>query len=121
MVWFGFSIFILLFITSSVGLSYAANSWIRRQKRSNRAGCLMSLAIALLWPAIVVGYIFYDASRYQAQNPYDDAPAMVVISFINIGAPLLFCISLALAFLGMALAHSRNPVEGRPDDKPAIE
>jgi hypothetical protein len=117
--WIRFSSAVVLFVTSCVGLSYLANSWARRRKKSRWVGCLTSFAIALLWPAVVVAYIMYDAGRYQAEHPHDDAPGMVVASVITAGAPVLFIISLGLAFLGAALAHGRNP-GAEPDSRASM-
>src|SRR5438105_1674580 len=74
---------------------------------------LMSVAIALLWPAIVIGDAIYGARHYQRQSPSDpgDAPAYVLIGVFLFLAPLLFLFSLSLALIGAHIARRRHSDE----------
>lgn len=113
MMWIRLVAAIIIFVTSCVSLGYLAGLWARRHNWPGWVRGLLSVAIAFLWPVIVVGYVIYDARRYSAQHPYDDAPGMVVMSVIGTGAPLLFVFSLALALVGVSLASRRNSTGGR--------
>jgi len=104
---------IMVFATSCSGLGYLAGSRACKHKWAAWAGCLAHFAIACFWPVIVVGYTIYDARRYLAQHPRDDAPGMVVFSVLSVGAPLLFILSIPLAHIGMSLAQRRLSIERR--------
>lgn len=107
--WIPWTTAIIVFVISCVGLAYMAGFWLRRRKCSGWLNVLLSFAIALLWPVIMVVYIIYDARRYSALHPDDDAPAMVVVSVIFVGAPLLFVIGLLLALTSSYMAYSNEP------------
>jgi hypothetical protein len=113
MMWVRIVAAITVFATSCIGLGYIAGSCAYRHKWAAWVGCLMHFAIACFWPVVVVGYTIYDARRYLAQHPRDDAPGMVVFSLVYVGAPLLFIFSLPLAHIGMSLAYRRLSIEGR--------
>ncbi len=107
MQWIRLAAAIIVFVTSCIGLGYLARSLVLRRKWPGWAGGLMSVAVALTWPAFVAGYTIYDARRCSAAHPHDDAPAMVVVSVITIGVPLLFLLSLPLAAVGSFLARRK--------------
>src|SRR2546423_11413182 len=108
MKWVLLVVAIIIFVTSCIGLGYLTRFWVRHRQWPGWASGLTSLAAALLWPIIVVGYIIFDARRYQSQHPHDDAPGMVVASTISVGAPLLFLLSLSLVVIGLLIADRRN-------------
>src|SRR5215213_673810 len=100
MMWGRLATAIIVFVVSCIGLGYLAEFWVRRCGWPRWVSGLMTFAIAFLWPVIVVCYTIYDARRYLDLHPRDDAPGMVVASVIFVGAPLLFVLSLPLAFVG---------------------
>ena len=99
---------IVVFVGSCTGLGYLAEFWVRRRGWPSWISSLVPFAIALMWPAIVVCYTIYDARRYLALHPHDDAPGMVFASVLFVGAPFLFICSLPLAFVGVFIARKRN-------------
>lgn len=107
-IWVRLATAIIVFVASCVGLGYLSQFWVRRRKWPGWIAGLMSFAFALLWPVIVVAYIVFDARRYQALHPHDDAPGMVVASVIFVGAPFLFVLSLPLILIGVLIARRRN-------------
>lgn len=106
MAWIRLAVAITVFVTSCVGLGYLAGSWIRRRKWPRWVGGLMSLAIACLWPAIIVGSVLYTGRRYAAEHPgeVNDAPAMVLAGVISI-SPVIFLAGLSLALVGLHVAR----------------
>ena len=111
MVWIRFTVAIAVFVTSCAGLGYLAGLWARRREWPRKASVLMSVAIAFIWPAIVVGAALYGASQYQPRDASDpgDAPAYVLMGAIFVGAPILFVLSLPLALVGASMARRREP------------
>ena len=107
MMWIRLAIAIMIYIASSVGLGYLAGFWVRQHKRPGWVSGLLSAIIALLWPAILVGYTIFDARRHLSQHPSDDAPGMVVVSVIHVLAPMLFVLTLFLALAGVGIADVR--------------
>jgi hypothetical protein len=75
---------------------------------------LMVLAIAVLWPIVVVLYTIHDARNHLAQHPRDDAPGMVVVSVIYFGAPFLFFASLPPTIAGSVIARRKNSSRQTP-------
>lgn len=65
MVWIRVVASIIVFFTSCVGLGDLAGFRVRRRKRSGWVSGLMSVAIALLWPAIVVSDAMYEVRHYK--------------------------------------------------------
>jgi hypothetical protein len=108
LMWVRLATAIIVFVASCVGLGYLAEFWVRCHRWPRWIAGLISFAIAFLWPVIVVVYIIFDARRYQALHPHDDAPGMVVASVIFVGAPFLFILSLPLALVGVLIARRRN-------------
>jgi hypothetical protein len=108
MIWFRLTTAITIFLTSCVALGYFAERWLRRHDWPGWVSGLMTFGIAVLWPVIVVAYVIYDANRYLVQHPHDDAPGMVVVSVIYVGAPFLFLCSILPAVVGALIARRRN-------------
>jgi hypothetical protein len=108
-IWIRLAAAIIVFVSSCLGLGYLAGLWVQRRGWPGWVSGLMSLALAILWPALIVGYVIYDARRYHALHPHDDAPGMVVMSVISVGAPLLFLFSLPLIFVGASMARRKGP------------
>ena len=91
---------IVIYVASCVGLGYAAGTWVRRRRWPGWAGGLMALAIACLWPALAVGFVYYTGSRYLTEHPGDDAPALAMGGVIYF-SPYIFMLSLLLALAGL--------------------
>ena len=108
MAWFRLAISIIVFAMSCALLGYFAEFCVHRRKWPGRVLGLMVLAIALLWPIVVVLYTIHDARNYLAQHPRDDAPGMVVISVVYVGAPFLFFASLPPTIAGSVIARLKN-------------
>lgn len=112
------AIAVIVFVTSCAGLGYLAGLLVRRRKWPGWMSGFMSVAIALLWPAFVIGEAIYGAGHYQRQSPSDpgDAPAYVLMGVFLFLAPLLFVIGLPLALIGSYIARRRHFDEERSDD-----
>ena len=108
MAWFRLAIAIIVFVTTCVGLGYLADSWIQRRKWPDWVLALAVFIIAFLWPVVVVTYTIYDAQRYLRQHPHDDAPGMVVVSMVNVGAPFLFVASIPPTVTGAVISRRRH-------------
>ena len=108
MAWFRLATAIVVFLTTCAVLGYFAEFWVHRRGWPGWILGLMVLVIALLWPVIVVLYTVHDARRYLSQHPHDDAPGMVVVSVIYVGAPFLFVASLLPAIVGAVIARLRD-------------
>ena len=108
MAWARLAVAIVIFVASCVGLGYFAEYCVRRRKWPGWVLGLMVLAVAVLWPIVVVLYIFHDARNYLSQHPHDDAPGMVVVSMISLGAPFLFVASLPPTIVGVVIGRRKN-------------
>jgi hypothetical protein len=109
MIWIRLALMIAVFVASSFGLGYLAGLCVRRLRWAGVASGIMAVTIACLWPVIGLVWLIYSADQYQRQHPHqiNDAPAMVLMSFISVGVPLLFIFGLPLALFGVALARHR--------------
>ncbi len=103
---------VTIFVASCVGLGYAAGAWVRRRGRPGWVGGLMALAIACLWPAIAAGTVIITGSRYLAEHPGDDAPALALAGVIYF-SPFIFLVSLLLALAGLFVARREDFVSLR--------
>ncbi|MET0645403.1 MAG: hypothetical protein ABW208_02215 [Pyrinomonadaceae bacterium] len=108
MTWVRLTTAAIVFVTSCAGLGYLAELRVLRRKWPGWASGLLSAGLAFVWPVIVAGYVIYDARRYQAQHPDDDAPGMLVMSVIVVGVPVLALLGAPLVRLGAVLARSNN-------------
>lgn len=108
MAWLRLATAIIVFSVSCVGFGYLAAVFVHRRKWSAWVLGLLVLVIAFFWPVIVVLYTLHDAGQYHSQHPHDDAPGMVVISVIYVGAPFLFVASIPLTVIGAVIARRRN-------------
>ncbi|MBV9924756.1 MAG: hypothetical protein JOZ96_06905 [Acidobacteria bacterium] len=106
--WFHLGAFFAIFVTSCVGLGHLAESWVLRRGWRAWASGLLSAAVVLVWPVGVVAYFMYDASRYQAEHPGDDAPGMVIFAMVTVGFPLLALLGIVPVRLGAFLARRRH-------------
>ena len=106
--WIYLTIVIIVYVTSCIGLGYLAETLVSCRKWLGWVVVLMVIGIALLWPAIFVSYIVYDAHRYLSLHPRDDAPGMVMYGAFYIGAPILFVFSLLLAVIGLQISRRRD-------------
>ncbi len=73
--WLHLGIFFTVFAASCVALGYLAEVWALRRGWPAWARGIVSAVMVLVWPVGVVLYFIYDAGRYQAQHPGDDARA----------------------------------------------
>jgi hypothetical protein len=96
---------IVVFGTTCIGFGYFAELLVSRRKWPGWASGLLIFATALIWPIGTVAYTIYDAHEYLKLHPRDDAPAMVVISMIHVGAPLLFFLSFPFILVGVIIAR----------------
>jgi hypothetical protein len=108
MAWIRLSATIIIFATICAGWGYFAEYWVRRRKWPGWILGLMVLAVAVLWPVVVVCWTIYDASNYLSQHPHDDGPGMVVVSMITVGAPFLFVASFPPTVAGVLIGRHRN-------------
>ena len=108
MPWVRLAISISVFVTTCGGLGYFADFLIRRWKWRVWILPLAVLAIAFIWPILLVTYTIYDARRYQAAHPRDDAPGMVVYSMMVAGAPILFVASIPPTVVGAFISRLRG-------------
>ena len=108
MAWVRLAVAIIIFVTSCVGLGYFAEYCVRLRKWPGWVLGLMVLAVAVLWPVVVVLYTIHDARNYLSQHPHDDAPGMVVVSMISVGAPFLFVATLPPTIMGVVIGRHKN-------------
>ena len=108
MAWVRLTIAMIIFNTSCVGLGYFAEFCVRRRQWPGWVLGLMVVAAAFIWPVVVVLYTIHDAENYLSQHPHDDAPGMVVVSVISVGAPFLFIASLPPAIAGAVIGRYQN-------------
>ena len=108
MAWFRLATAIIVFVGSCVVLGYCAEYCVQRCKWRGWVLGLMVLAIAILWPVVVVLYTLHDARNYHLQHPHDDAPGMVVASVIYVGAPFLFVASLPPTIAGVVMGRRKQ-------------
>lgn len=88
---------VIIFVTSCVGLGFLAELWVLRHRWPEWASGLMSAAVALLWPAILVGYFTLDG-----------APALLIMSMATVGTAVLALLGAPLARLGAFIARRRG-------------
>ena len=108
MAWLRLATAIVVFVTTCVGLGYLADTLIHRRNWPDWLLALAVLAIAFVWPILIVAYTVYDARWYLSQHPHDDAPGMVVVSMISVGAPFLFVASIPPTVVGVVLSRRKT-------------
>lgn len=108
--WLRLMMTMTILVTSCVGLGYLAGALERRRGWAPQLSVLLSVAIALIWPAIILGATLHGASHYQRRGPSDpgDAPVYVLMGAILFGAPVTFLVSLLLALGGTVLGRRRR-------------
>jgi hypothetical protein len=107
LVWVRFAAMIAIFVGTCFGLGYLTGYLGRRRAWPGWVIGLISVAIGFMWPAIIVGVAVYGARTYRPRYEGDpaDAPAMVLVSAITVGVPLLFAFGFPLALGGVAVAR----------------
>jgi hypothetical protein len=100
--------FIIIFVTSCIGLGYFGGFCVRRFRWPGWLLGVWVCGFAFLWPVTVMIYVWFDAQRYLRQHPHDDAPGLVVISVFNVVAPILFIASFLPLLTGVALGRRRT-------------
>jgi len=88
---------VIIFVTSCVGLGFLAESWVLRRGWPEWASGLMSAAVALLWPAILIGYFTLDG-----------APALLIMGMATAGTAILALLGAPLARIGALIARRRG-------------
>ena len=110
MVWIRTAVAVGAFVASCAGLGYLAARLVRRREWSRKVTALLCIAIAFIWPVVLVGSAMYGMAHYHCPDPNVtcDGPAMFLVSAIFAGAPILFVLSLPLAVGGAFVAGRRN-------------
>ena len=106
--WIRLTVAIVIFLTTCIGLGWLAGFIVRRYDWPGWLLALLVIAGACLWPVAVVLYTIHDARGYLLEHPHDDAPGMVVVSVIYVGAPFLFFAGLLPIFTGVAIARRKT-------------
>jgi len=109
MAWVRLTTFIIIFLTSCIGLGYLAEFCVRRFKWPGWLLGILVFVFAFFWPIAVVLYVWFDAQRYLRQHPHDDAPGMVMVAVFDVIAPILFVVSFLPLLTGVAIRRRRNP------------
>jgi len=96
--WVRLLVALIVFVVSCTGLGYLAGVWSRQRAWSREICVLMSIAIALIWPAILIADSWHIATTCLPRNldQVCDVPIYALIGAISFGAPVLFIISLTL-------------------------
>lgn len=107
--WVRLLVTLIVFVASCTSLGYFAGVWSRRYAQSRKACVLVSVAIACIWPVILIADCWYVATTCLPNNldKVCDAPIYALIGAIFLGGPILFIISLALV-LPIALRKRRS-------------
>ena len=103
-----------IFLASCWGMGY----FVGRKLRSLLAIGLASGGAAIVWPVLLIALVVHDGRQYQPHGPSDpveDAPALLLMSALFVGVPILFVISLLLVSVGIVVARKKrlagNPAE----------
>ena len=110
--WIRLTVAVVTFVTTCLGVGWLAGYIVRRNGWPGWLLALLVIASAFLWPVVVVLYTLHDARRYLLEHPHDDAPGMVVVSVVYVGAPFLFFAGLLPIFAGVALARRKKSLRG---------
>ena len=104
------AVLIGVFVVSCGGLGYLAGRLVRGRRGRGFLISALCAAIGLIWPAIIVGWAYYEAFHYQRRGPSDpgDAPGMLIASALFAGAPILFLLSLPLAVGGAVIGQRKK-------------
>ncbi len=78
----------------------------RRRKWQFWVGVLATPLTALVWPIALSLFIFITGQIHLAKHPDDDAPGMLLASFIGVGIPILVVVGILLAIIGFAFGYS---------------
>jgi hypothetical protein len=98
---------VVVFLTSCMGFGYFAELLARRRKWRGWVSILLIFALAFIWPIFLIVYVIQDASRYLKLHPHDDAPGMVVVSVVEVLAPLVFFMSFPPIVVGAMIARRK--------------
>jgi hypothetical protein len=103
MVWLRLGATLIVFVVSCLGLAYLSELWARRKKWPPWTGILMSVAIALIWPAVVIIDTGHETKQHRTQYPneVDDASGFIILGAYFFWVPVLFFLSLVLARVGV--------------------
>ena len=109
MIWIRLGTALLVFVGSCVGLAYLSELWARRAQWPRWTSILMSVAIALIWPAIAIIGAGHDMKQHRLQYPneVDDASGFIILALYFL-VPVLFFLSLGLARVGVFIARRKR-------------
>ena len=109
MVWFRLGTVLIVFAGSCIGLAYLLELWARRTKWPRWTSILMSVAIALIWPVIVIVDTGHDMKQHRLQNPneVDDTSGFMILA-LYFWVPFLFFLSLVLARVGVFIVRRKR-------------
>jgi len=107
--WLRLSALIALFAGSCMGLGYLAGYLGRRRAWPTWTIGFASVLIGFLWPVILLVAAMYSARHYERRSASDpgDAPAMLLVSVITVGVPILFALGFPFALGGGLIARRR--------------
>jgi len=100
--------FIVVFVTTCIGLGYFAEFCVRRFQWPRWLLGILVVALAFVWPIAVVVYVWFDAQRYLRQHPHDDAPGMVMLAVFDVFAPILCIASFLPLLAGVAIRRGET-------------
>ena len=111
MVWLRLGTVLIVFFGSCIGLAYLAEVWARRTKWPRWTSVLMSVAIALIWPAIAIINTGHDMKQHRLQYPneVDDASGFIILALYFFWVPVLFFLSLMRARIGVFIVRRNRP------------
>ena len=109
MVWFRLGTVLIAFVGSCIGLAYLSELWARRTKWPRWTSTVMSVAIALIWPVVVIIDTGHDMNQYRLQHPneVDDASGFIILA-LYFWVPVLFFLSLVLARVGVFIVRRKR-------------
>jgi 4-amino-4-deoxy-L-arabinose transferase-like glycosyltransferase len=111
--WLRIGTALIVFAVSCLSLAYFAERWALHRKWPGWTSILMSLGIALIWPAVVIIDTNHDIKQHHLQYPneVDDASGFIFLGAIFVWAPFLFVLSFVLARLGAFIVRHKDSNE----------
>ena len=81
----------MVFVGSCVGLACLSELWTRRTGWPRWTSTVMSIAIALIWPVIVIIDTGHDLKQHRLQYPneVDDASGFIILALYFFWVPVL--------------------------------
>jgi len=103
------ALILTVYVGSCVGFGYLAGRFARQHNWPCYTRRILTVFIALIWPAVIVCTTFCDTSHYQRRNANDpgDSPGYVRLGAIA-AAPVVFIMSVLLTHCGINLSQQRD-------------